>query len=87
MPTVHPRIQVTPDDELLAALNRAARRWPNASRSELVRRLALAGDRLSTEERARRAGERRAAVERLHALGASIYDPNEQELLREEWER
>lgn len=87
MPTVHSRIQVTPDDELLAALDRAAEVWPTASRSELVRRLALAGDRSRSEDATRRALDRRLAVERLRKLGADIYDPRERERLREEWDR
>ncbi|ALJ19935.1 hypothetical protein [Microbacterium sp. No. 7] len=87
MTTVHPRIQVTPDEELLAALERAAVRWPGVSRSELVRRLALAGDRSGLEERARRTLERRAALQRLRALGADLHEPDERERLREEWRR
>lgn len=87
MVTVHPRIQVTPDDELLAALNRAAERWPGASRSELVRRLALVGDRFGTEEATRRMLDRQLAMQRLRTLGAEIYDPRERELLRQDWER
>ncbi len=87
MTTVHPRIQVTPDDELLAALERAAVRWPGASRSELVRRLALVGDRSGIEETAQQMLDRQLAVQRLRTLGAGIYDSRERELLRKEWDR
>lgn len=87
MATVHPRIQVTPDDELMAALDRAALRWPGASRSELVRRLALAGDRSGLEEHAARTLTRESALRRLHALGSDMYDPDELRRLRDEWAR
>ncbi|MFT4136209.1 hypothetical protein [Microbacterium sp.] len=87
MTTVHPRIQVTPNDELLAALERAAERWPGASRSELVLRLALAGDRSGAEEHVRRAADRAAALTRLRALAGELHSPDERERLRAEWAR
>lgn len=85
MTTVHPRIQVTPTDDLLAALDRAAKRWPGASRSELVVRLALEGDRSGIEQHARQALERAQAIEGLRALAGDLYDPDELRHLREEW--
>lgn len=85
MSTVHPRIQVTPTDDLLAALDRAAERWPGASRSELMVRLALEGDRSGIEQHARQAIERAQAIESLRALADDLYDPDELTLLRGEW--
>lgn len=85
MGTVHPRIQVTPNDELIAALDRAAARWPGASRSELVLRLALAGDRSALEEHARRASDRATALARLREVAGGLYDPDEIRKVREEW--
>lgn len=85
MSTVHPRIQVTPNDELVAALRRAADRWPGTPRSELVLRLALAGDRSAVEEHARRAADRAAAIGRLRELAGDLHDPDELTHLREDW--
>ena len=85
MTTVHSRIQVTPNEELLAALDRAAERWPKASRSELVLRLALAGDRSRLDLTAHRTRDRQRALQRLQELGAEIYDPQELENLRADW--
>ena len=44
MPTTRPRHLVTETDELAAALNVAAHRWPGLSRSQLLVRLALEGN-------------------------------------------
>ncbi|MGX1934757.1 hypothetical protein [Microbacterium resistens] len=85
MTTVHPRIQVTPNDELLAALERASSRWPGASRSELVLRLALEGDRSRIEADFARDLRRHEAVDALRALGEGLYDPDELRRLREDW--
>ena len=85
MTTVHSRIQVTPNDELMAALERARERWPDASRSELVLRLALAGDRSGIEEAAERALRRARAVDALRAIAGDLHDPRELEMLRQEW--
>ncbi|MDT0156102.1 hypothetical protein Q9R19_00510 [Microbacterium sp. ARD32] len=85
MATVHPRIQVTPNDDLMAALERAAERWPDASRSELMLRLALEGDRSGIERHARVAVERAREIDALRALVGDLYDPNELEQLRGEW--
>lgn len=78
---------MTPDADLLAALDRAAQRWPGASRGELVRRLAVHGDRSALEERAAIAARRTAAIAELRELGADISTPDELELLRADWRR
>lgn len=45
VPTTRPRHQVTETDELAAALDEAAVRWPELSRGQLITRLALEGQR------------------------------------------
>lgn len=85
MATVHPRIQVTPNDELIEALDRAAVRWPGKSKSELVLRLALAGARSGAEEHAAEVARRLDALTRLRDAGNDMYDPDELAKLREEW--
>lgn len=62
VPTAQPRIQVTVDGELSAALAE----FGGASRSRAVRELALRGARALREERDRR----REAIEFLRALDA-----------------
>ena len=49
MPTTRPRHQITETDELSAALDRAALRWPDLSRGQLITRLALNGARFGHE--------------------------------------
>jgi CMP-N-acetylneuraminic acid synthetase len=68
VPTKHPRIQVTADPELAAALRRAKRREPGVAASRLLRDLALRGDVAAEEEDASHEAERRAAMEHLIEL-------------------
>jgi hypothetical protein len=72
VPTKHPRIQVTADPELAAALRRARARHPGVPASRLIRDLALRGEEAaeadeerSEAERAREEAERKAAIEDL----------------------
>jgi hypothetical protein len=62
MPTKHPRIQITADPELAAALRRARVRHPGVPASRLIRDLALRGEAAEDEQELRSA-EKRAAVE------------------------
>ncbi|PZU49644.1 MAG: hypothetical protein DI566_00715 [Microbacterium sp.] len=78
---------MTPDEELLAAIERAQARWPDASRSELVRRLALHGDRSAIEEATARKVARTRAIAELRALAIGASDADELAQLRAEWER
>ncbi|MBF9335660.1 hypothetical protein [Microbacterium lacticum] len=87
MGTVHSRIQVTPDDELVAAIARAAVRWPEASRSELVRRLALEGDRSGAETAARAEMRRREGLRVLASLDLGLGVEEELAELRSDWRR
>lgn len=63
MPTTRPRHLVTESDELAAALDSAHRRWPGLSRSRLVVRLALEGERLHREQAAEESARRRRILE------------------------
>ncbi|MGH3765119.1 MAG: hypothetical protein ACRDTX_08205 [Pseudonocardiaceae bacterium] len=85
MPTTRRRHFVTETDDLAAALDAAARRWPTLSRPQLLVRLALEGDhavRQAAEERRQR---RLAAVRRHSGILTGAYGPDYLHNLREEW--
>ncbi|HET8928948.1 MAG TPA: hypothetical protein VFN24_14100 [Microbacterium sp.] len=87
MPTALPRIQVTRTPELEAALEVAAREWPDAPLSERVSRLATAGARAvsGAEAAARHEMERRSAVEKYRGAFADAFPPGYLEELRKDW--
>jgi hypothetical protein len=87
VPTTRPRHTLTETDELAAALDAAARRWPEdaGSRSRLLLRLVEAGERAIGDERERHRTRRRAAVERTHGQFHGLYGPGYLERLRDEW--
>ena len=87
MPTTRPRHTLTETDELAAALDAAARRWPEdaGSRSRLLLRLVEAGERAISDERERRRARRRAAVERTHGQFRGVYGPGYLDGLPNEW--
>lgn len=83
MPTKRPRLLVTETDELAAALDAAARRWPGLSRPRLLARLAAEGQRAVQEDtgaQLRVAGVRRSAGTLAGAWPAGARDG-----LRDEW--
>jgi hypothetical protein len=83
VPTTRPRHYVTETDELAAALDAAALRWPELTRGQLLVRLALsAGEAERVTEKERR-DRRLAAVQRLS--GSFDYPPDYLEKLREDW--
>jgi hypothetical protein len=85
MPTNRPRHTLTETDELTAALDAAARRWPEdaGSRSRLLLRLVEAGRRAIDEDRER--ARRRAAVDRTHGQFRGVYGPGYLDRLRDDW--
>ena len=85
MPTTRPRHQVTETDELAAALDDAATRWPELSRGQLITRLALEGHRAATaRQRQQRAG-RLAALRQHSGALTGVYPRGHLEGLREDW--
>lgn len=77
---------MTESDELAAALDSAAARWPDLSRAQLIVRLALEGDRATSEsDDDDRAQGRRAALRRSSGVFNGVYGPGYLEELREDW--
>ncbi|HLI59363.1 MAG TPA: hypothetical protein VKV21_06820 [Solirubrobacteraceae bacterium] len=87
MPTTRPRHTLTETDELAAALDAAARRWPQdaGSRTRLLLRLVEAGQRAIDADRERERARRRAAVDRTHGQFSGIYGTGYLDRLRGEW--
>jgi hypothetical protein len=87
MPTTRPRYTLTETDELSAALQVAAQRWPqDATRpSRLLLRLVQAGERAIAPEQRRVRERRRRAIERHHGQFTGIYPPDYLQKLRSEW--
>ena len=87
MPTTRSRYTLTETDELAAALNVAARRWPEdaESRSRLLLRLVQAGERAIGEEQNRERKRRLAAVERTAGALSGVYPAGYLERLRDDW--
>lgn len=85
VPTSRPRHQVTETDELAAALDEAAVRWPGLSRGQLITRLALEGHRAVV---VRQRQHRTARLEALRRHGGALTDVYPQgyvDSLREDW--
>jgi len=85
VPTARPRHLVTENDDLAAALDEAARRWPGLSRSQLVVRLALEGHRSAVAEREQRRQRRLAALAAHSGALSGSYAKGYLEDLRSEW--
>lgn len=69
MPTVRQRHSITETDELAQALERAARRWPDASKAQLVVRLAMEADKA---QKAKDEDNRRRRVEAVRSLAGTF---------------
>jgi hypothetical protein len=76
---------VTETDELAAALDEAARRWPSLSRSQLVVRLAIEGHRAALYAREERRQRRLAALRRHSGMLTGAYGPDYLHAFGEEW--
>ena len=85
MPTARPRHFVTETDELAGALDAAAARWPGLSRSQLLVRLALEGDRAARHGHDERRRRRLAAVHRNSGILTGAYGADYLRRLRDEW--
>lgn len=85
MPTTRPRFFVTETDELAAALDVAATRWPGLSRSQLLVRLAMSGAALAESEELERRERRVRAVAEHAGMFTGLYPPDYLDELREDW--
>ena len=81
MPTTRPRHVVTETDDIADALDRAQRRMPDASRSEVIRRLVLVGATTLDNE----AEDRLALVKRHAGHFSGMFPPGALEELRQDW--
>lgn len=85
MPTTRSRHFVTETDDLAAALDAAAQRWPGVSRPQLLVRLALEGHRTAQQAQEERRRRRLAAVRRHSGVLTGAYGPDYLHKLHQEW--
>ncbi|MGB5936697.1 MAG: hypothetical protein WBG76_12615 [Ornithinimicrobium sp.] len=85
MPTTRPRHFVTETDELARALDKAAERWPDISRGQLIVRLALEGNAAAESTADERRHRRREAIRHHRGALTGAYDPDYVADLRGEW--
>ncbi|MGX6447298.1 hypothetical protein ACVU7I_04430 [Patulibacter sp. S7RM1-6] len=85
MATTRPRHTITETDEIAAALDAAAERWPGAPRAELLRRLVVEGRRSVEADRTARREQRLQAIRRSSGMLRGVYRPDELARLREDW--
>jgi hypothetical protein len=85
MATTRPRHTITETDDVAAALDVAAERWPGEPRAELLRRLVAEGQRALEETLATRRAERLEAVRRTSGMVQGVYRRDELTRLREDW--
>jgi hypothetical protein len=86
MPTTRPRLTITETDELAAALDAAAARWPEVhSRRELLLRLVEQGREVIDRDRDEETARRRAAIRRTSGALTGAYEPRELKRLRDDW--
>ncbi len=86
MPTTRARHQITETDEIAAALDLAAKHWPDEPRSDLMRRLIVRGARALAESPIERTLEIEAALQSLADL-SPCYPEGYLDELRSDWER
>jgi len=86
MPTTRARLTITETDDVAAALDAAAERWPEArSRRELLLRLVEQGREVIERDRGDAATRRRAAIHRTSGALTGAYEPDYLERLRDDW--
>jgi hypothetical protein len=86
MPTTRPRLTITETDDVAAALDVAAGRWPDvSSRRELLLRLVEQGREVIERDRAAEVDRRRAAIQETSGALTGAYEPGYLERLREDW--
>lgn len=87
VPTTRPRHLITESDELAAALDDAARRWPEDrhSRAKLLVHLAEAGHRALTADSQRKRTQRLTAIHSTSGALSGTYGPDYLKQLREDW--
>lgn len=87
MPTTRSRHVITETDQIVRALDDAARRWPadRGNRTKLLARLVEEGHRAVLRQRDRDAAARRAAVDRTSAALTGAYGEGYLAELREDW--
>lgn len=85
MPTTRPRHFVTETEDLAAALDAAAARWPDLSRGQLLVQLALEGHRVDQRAHDERRNRRLAALHEHSGALTGAYGPDYLHRLREEW--
>jgi hypothetical protein len=86
MPTTRPRLMITETDEVAAALDAAAERWPEiGSRRELLLRLVEQGRSVIERDRADEVERRRDAIRRTSGAVTGAYEPGYLERLRDDW--
>jgi hypothetical protein len=87
VPTTRPRHVITETDALAAALDEAARRWPEdaRSRSRLLLRLIEIGRTQLVGERENEIEDRRRAIRETSGILAGAYPAGYLEDLRRDW--
>lgn len=86
MPTNRPRLTITETDDVAAALDAAAARWPEVdSRRELLLRLVAQGRDVIDRDRDETVSRRREAIRRTSGALTGAYEPGYLERLRDDW--
>ncbi|WP_104523507.1 hypothetical protein [Blastococcus atacamensis] len=85
MPTMRPRIMVTETDELAAALDSAASRYPELTRAQLLTRLALEGQGVAQRAQEDRRRQRLDALREHSGALTGAYGERYLDRLRQEW--